>query len=52
LIHQHPNLRNIVLNESTDRPTIYIEEIEKVNSLRFFAKKSTTRITFYPEDAE
>ena len=38
LIHQHPNLRNIVLNESTDRPTINIEEIEKVNSLKFFAK--------------
>jgi hypothetical protein len=28
------------------------EEIEKVNSLKFFAKKSTTRITFYPEGAE
>jgi hypothetical protein len=52
LIHQHPNVRNIVLNESTNRLTIKIEEIEKVNSLKFFAKKSTTRIAFYPEDAE
>jgi hypothetical protein len=52
LIHQHPNLRDIALNESTDRPTIKIEEIEKVNSLKFFAKKSTTNFTFYPEDAE
>ena len=52
MIHQHPNLRNIVLNESTDRPAINLEEIEEVNSLKFFAKKSTTRITFYPEDAE
>ena len=52
MIHQHPNLRNIVLNESTDRPTINLEEIEEVNSIKFFAKKSTTRITFYPEDAE
>jgi len=28
------------------------KEIEKVNPLKFFAKKSTTRFTFYPEDAE
>jgi hypothetical protein len=52
LIHRHPNLKDTVLNESTDRPTISVEEIEEVNSLKFFANKSTTRFTFYPEDAE
>jgi hypothetical protein len=52
LIRRHPNLKDTVLNESTDRPTINIEEIEEVNALRFFAKKSKTNITFYPEDAE
>jgi len=52
LIHRHPNLRDTVLNDSTDRPAINIEEIEEVNPLKFFAKKSTTHFTFYPEDAE
>jgi hypothetical protein len=52
LIYRHPNLKDTVLNESTDRPTINIEEIEEVNPLKFFANKSTTRFTFYPEDAE
>jgi hypothetical protein len=52
LIHQNPNLRDTVLNKNTDRPTINMEEIEEVNFLKFFAKKSTTDFTFYPEDEE
>jgi hypothetical protein len=52
LIHQHPNLRDTALNENTDRPTINIEKIEEVSSLKFFAKKSTTSFRFYPEDKE
>jgi hypothetical protein len=42
----------IILNKNTDRPTINMEEIEEVNFLKFFAKKSTTDFTFYPEDEE
>jgi hypothetical protein len=52
LIHQNPNLRDTVLNENIDRPTINLEEIKEVNFLKFFAKKSTTGFTFYPEDEE
>ena len=52
LIRRHPNLKDTVLNESTDRPTINIDEIKEVNALKFFTKKSTTSVTFYPEDAE
>ena len=52
LIHQNPNLRGTALNENADRPTINLEEIKEVNLLRFFAKKSTTDFTFYPEDEE
>ena len=52
LIHQNPNLRDTVLNEISDRPTINLEEIKQVNFLKFFAKKSTTGFTFYPEDEE
>jgi hypothetical protein len=52
LIHQHPNLRDTALNENTDRPTINIEKIEEVSSLKFFAKKSTTNFRFYPEHEE
>jgi hypothetical protein len=52
LIHQNPNLRDTALNENTDRPRINIEEIEEVNFLKFFAQKSTTSFTFYPEDEE
>ena len=52
LIHQNPNIRDTVLNEKTDRPTINLEEIKKVNFLKFFSKKSTTGFTFYPEDEE
>jgi hypothetical protein len=29
-----------------------MEEIEEVNFLKFFAKKSTTDFRFYPEDEE
>ena len=29
LIHQNPNIRDTVLNEKTDRPTINLEEIKK-----------------------
>ena len=50
LIHQNPNLRDTILNKNTDRPTINMEEIKEVNFLKFFAKKSTTDFTFYPED--
>ena len=52
LIHQNPNLRDTILNNNTDRPTINMEEIKEVNFLKFFAKKSTTDFTFYPEDEE
>jgi len=52
LTHQNPNLRNTVLNESDDRPKIHLEEIKEVSFLKFFAKKSTTDFTFYPEDEE
>jgi hypothetical protein len=52
LIRRHPNLKDTVLNESTDRPTINIEEIEEVNALKFLTKKSTTSFTFYPEEEE
>jgi hypothetical protein len=45
-------LQNTALNENTDRPRINIEEIEEVNFLKFFAQKSTTSFTFYPEDEE
>lgn len=52
LIHQNPNLRDTVLNENADRPTINLEEIREVNSIKFFSKKSTTDFTFYLEDEE
>ena len=52
LIRQNPNLRDTVLNENADRPTINLEEIKEVNFLKFFAKKSTTGFTFYSEDEE
>jgi hypothetical protein len=52
LIHQNPNLRDTALNESTDRPTVKLEEIKEVSFLKLFAKKSTTDFTFYPEDEE
>jgi hypothetical protein len=52
LIRQNPNLRDTALNEKTDRPTINMEEIEEVNFLKFFTKKSKTGFTFYPEDEE
>ena len=52
LIYQNPNLRDAVLNVNADRPTINLEEIKEVNFLKFFAKKSTTDFTFYPEDEE
>ena len=52
LIYQNPNLRDAVLNANADRPTINLEEIKEVNFLKFFAKKSTTDFTFYPEDEE
>ena len=52
LIHQHPNLRDTALNENTDRPTINIEKIGEVSSLKLSAKKSKTNFRFYPEDEE
>jgi hypothetical protein len=52
LTHQNPNLRKTLLNETDDRPKINLEEIKEVNFLKFFAKKSTTGFTFYPEDEE
>ncbi len=50
LIHQSPNLRETVLNESTDRPKINLKEIEEVSFLKFFANKTKTKFSFYPED--
>jgi hypothetical protein len=50
LIRQNPKLRDTVFNEKADRPIINLEEIEEVSFLKFFAKKSTTDFTFYPED--
>ena len=50
LIHQNPNLRDAVLNEAVDRPTVNTEEIKEVNFLKFFAKKSSAGFTFYPEE--
>lgn len=47
LTHQNPNLRDTVLNENFDRPTINVEETKEVNFLKFFAKKSTTDFTFF-----
>jgi len=41
-----------VLNETDDRPKINLEEIKEVSFLKFFAKKSTTDFTFYPENEE
>jgi hypothetical protein len=52
LIRQNPNLRDTVLHENAYRPTINLEEIKEVNFIKFFAKKSTTGFTFYPEDKE
>jgi len=52
LTHQNPNLRKTVLNETDDRPKINLEEIKEVSFLKFFAKKSTTDFTFYPENEE
>ena len=52
LLHQNRNLRDNVFNENADRPTINLEEIKEINFLKFFAKKSTTSFTFYPEDEE
>jgi len=52
LTHQNPNLRKTLLNENDDRPKINLEGIKEINFLKFFAKKSTTDFTFYPEDEE
>jgi len=52
LIRQNPNLKNTILNENADRPTINLEEVKEVNFLKFFTKKSTTDFTFYPEQEE
>jgi hypothetical protein len=50
LIHQSPNLREIVRNESKDRPKINLKEIEEVSFLKFFTNKTKTKFSFYPED--
>lgn len=50
LIHQNPNLREAVLNESSDRPKIDLEDIEEISFLKFFANKTKTEFSFYPED--
>jgi len=52
LMHQNPNFRKTLLNGSADPPKISLEEIKEVSFLKFFAKKSTTDFTFYPEDEE
>ena len=38
--------------KNADRSTIISEEIEEVNFLKSFAKKSTTGFTFYPKEEE
>lgn len=50
LIHQSPVLRDMVINESSDRSIIELVEIRAVNWFTFLAKKSTKDITFYAED--
>jgi len=50
LIRQDPNLRDTILNEKADCPTINMEEIKEVNFLKFFSKKSTKGFSFYLED--
>ena len=50
LIRQYPNLRDSILNENADHPTINMEEIKCVNPMQFFLKKSTTGFVFYSED--
>ena len=52
LTHQNPNLRKTLLNENDDPPKIYLEGIKEISFLKFFAKKSITDFTFYPEDEE
>jgi hypothetical protein len=52
LMHQNPTFRETVLNGSADPPKIGLEEIKEVGFLKFFAKKSTTGVTFYLEDEE
>ena len=52
LSYQNPNLRDTVLNEKADRPTINLKEIKEVNFLKFFANKSAVGFKFYPEDDE
>jgi hypothetical protein len=50
LIRQSPNLRETVFNESTDRPRINLKAIEEVSFFKFFANKTKTEFSFYPED--
>jgi len=50
LIHQTQTLRKAVLNESTDQPKINLKEIEEVGFFKFFANKTKTELSFYPED--
>ncbi len=52
LMHQNPYFRKTVLNGRVDPPKIGLEAIKEVSFLQFFAKKSTTGFTFYPEDEE
>ena len=52
LIRKNPNLKDTVLNESTDPPKVNLKEIEEVGFLKFFAKKSASDFTFYLEDED
>ena len=52
LTHQNQNLRKTLLNQNDDPPKINLEGIKEISFLKFFAKKSATDFTFYPQDEE
>jgi hypothetical protein len=50
LIHQNRILKESVMYEGVDRPSIDILEIKEVNALKFKFKKSESELKFYSED--
>jgi len=50
LIHQNRILKESVLYEGVDRPSMEILEITPMNPLKFLLKKSKTELKFYSED--
>jgi len=52
LSYQNPYLRDTLLNVDVFHPTINLEEIKEVNSLKFYVKKSAAGFTFYPVDED